>query len=40
MGVLVACKNVEDQMKIKALEWSQHFSHYKSIGFLQMPKGS
>ena len=26
MGVLVACKNEEDPIKMKALEWSQHYS--------------
>ena len=26
--------------KMKALEWSQCFSHYKSMGFFQMLKGS
>ena len=26
MGVLVACKNEEIQSKMKALEWSQHYS--------------
>ena len=26
MGLLVACKNEEDQMKMKKLEWSQHYS--------------
>ena len=26
MGVLVACKNEEDPKKMKALEWSQHYS--------------
>ena len=31
MVVLVTCKNEEAQCKIKALEWSQHFSHYKSM---------
>ena len=25
--VLIACKNEEDPFKLKALEWSQHFSH-------------
>ena len=26
MGFLVACKNEEDPMKMKELEWSQHYS--------------
>ena len=25
--VLIVCKNEEDPFKLKALEWSQHFSH-------------
>ena len=29
---LVICKNEEDPSKMKVLEWSQHFSHYKSMG--------
>ena len=29
--VLVTCKNDEDPSKMKALECSQHFSHYKSM---------
>ena len=29
MVALGTCKN---QLKMKALEWSQHFSHYKSMG--------
>ena len=33
MAVLVACKNDEDPLKMKALESSQHFSHYKSMEF-------
>ena len=28
---LVTCKNEEDPLENKALEWSQHFSHYKSM---------
>ena len=31
MVVLVTCKNKEDQLKLKALEWSQHISHCKSL---------
>ena len=26
-------------LKLKALEWSQHFSHYKSMGIFQNAKG-
>ena len=26
--ILVICKNEEDPIKMKALEWSQHFPHY------------
>ena len=32
MHVLVTCKNEEDPIKMKALECSQDFSHYKSMG--------
>ena len=32
MHVLVTCKNEEDLIKIKALECSQDYSHYKSMG--------
>ena len=32
MVVLVACKNEEDLSKHEAIEWLQHFSHYKSMG--------
>ena len=31
MVVLVTCKNEEDPIKIKALEWPQYFPHYKSM---------
>ena len=27
-------------LKLKVLEWSQHFSHYKSMGIFQTLKGS
>ena len=37
--ILVTCKNKEDQSKIKALEWSQHFSHYKSMGIFSDAQG-
>ena len=36
MVVLVTCKN-EDPSKMKALEWSQHFSHYKYMGNFPTP---
>ena len=39
MVVLVTCKNEEDPLKRKALEWSQHFSHCKHIGFFPDAKG-
>ena len=29
---LVTCKNEVDPSKMKALEWSKHISHYKSMG--------
>ena len=28
MDVLVTCKYEEDPIKMKALEWTQHFPHY------------
>ena len=28
------------QSKMKGLEWSQHFSHFKSMGIFEMLKGS
>ena len=28
MDVLVTCKHEEDLIKMKALEWTQHFPHY------------
>ena len=39
MHVLVICKNEDDSIKIKELEWSQHFSRYKSIGFFSNAQG-
>ena len=39
MHVLVTCKRMIDS-KMKELECSQDFSHYKSIGFFQTHKGS
>ena len=38
--VLIICKNEKIHSKLKAREWSQHFSHYKSMGNFQMLKGS
>ena len=32
MHVLVTCKNKDDSIKMNGIEWSQHFSHYKSMG--------
>ena len=32
--VLVACNNEEVPSKMKALEWSKHFFHYKSKGIV------
>ena len=40
MVVLVTCKNVEDPPKMKAIEWSQHFFHYKSMGIFPWLNGS
>ena len=39
MHVLVTCKNGEDQIKMKALECSQDFSHYKSMGIFPDAQG-
>ena len=36
---LVICKNEEDPFKMKVLEWSQHFSHYKSLGIFPDAQG-
>ena len=35
----VTCKNDEDPLKMKALEWSQHFTHYKSMGIFPASQG-
>ena len=40
MVVLVTCKNDEGPLKMKALEWSQHFSDCKSLGIFQTLKGA
>ena len=31
MVIFVICKNKEDPLNLKALEWSQHFDHCKAI---------
>ena len=31
MHVLITCKNGDDSIKMKELEWSQQFSHFQSI---------
>ena len=36
---LVTCKNDEDPPKLKALECSQHFSYYKSMGIISDAQG-
>ena len=36
---LVICKNEEIHPKMKVLEWSQHFSRYKSMGTFPNPQG-
>ena len=37
--VLISCKNEEDPSKMNALEWSQHFSHYKALEFFPDAQG-
>ena len=39
MHVLVTYKNEVDSYKMKELEWSQDFSHYKSMGIFQDAQG-
>ena len=39
MHVLDTCKNEEVQLKMKALECSQDFSHYKSMGIFPDAQG-
>ena len=39
MHVLVTCKNEVDSIKMKGLEWSQHCSHYKSMGIFPDAQG-
>ena len=36
MHVLVICKNEDDRIKMKELECSQDFSHYKSIDVMDV----
>ena len=37
---LITCTNEEDQSKMKSLEWSQYFSHFKSMGIFLDAQGS
>ena len=39
MHVLLSCKYEEDRIKIKDLECSQYFSHYKSMGIFPDAQG-
>ena len=39
VAVLVTCKNEKDPIKMKVLECSQHFSHYKSMGIFPEAQG-
>ena len=39
MAVLVTCNNEEIHPKMKTLEWSQHFSYYKSMGMFPDAQG-
>ena len=39
MAVLVACKNEEIPLEMKALERSQHLSHCKSMGIFSNAQG-
>ena len=39
MVVFITCKNEEDPSKMKALQWSKHFSHYKSMGIFPEAQG-
>ena len=38
--VLLSARMKKIHQKMKVLEWSQHFSHYKSMGIFQALKGS
>ena len=37
--VLLSARMKKIHPKMKALEWSQHFSHYKSMGIFQVTQG-
>ena len=39
MHVLVTCENEDDRIKMKELECSQDFSHYKSMGIFPDAQG-
>ena len=39
MNVYVTCNNEEDAIKMKAVEWPQHFSHYKSMVIFSNTQG-
>ena len=39
MADLVTCKNKEDALEMKVLEWSQRVSHYKSMGIFANAQG-
>ena len=39
MHVLVTCKNEDDRFKLKELECSQDYSHYKSMGIFPDAQG-
>ena len=38
-NVLNTCKNEDDWVKMKALEWPQHLSHYKYMGIYRDAQG-
>ena len=38
MADIITCKNEEDPLE-KVLEWSQRFSHYKSMGIFPNAQG-
>ena len=39
-AVMLPARMMKIRLKLKALEWSQHFSHIKSLGNFQMVKRS
>ena len=39
MYIRVICKNEDDSIKMNELEWSEHFSQYKSMGIFQDAQG-